>query len=84
LLPTGALNEIHGARNVAGQAVAFSRRARFTRPALLNGEVGFVVAPGGKLLMVGVFQFDLVRKVIVEMELIADPRKLSQLDIATL
>jgi RNA polymerase sigma-70 factor (ECF subfamily) len=84
LLPSSAPNEIHGARNVAGQALAYSGRAPFTRPALVNGEVGFVVAPRGKLFLVGVFKFDLGRKVIVEMELIADPRKLRELDFAIL
>lgn len=82
--PTGAPNDIHGARNVAGQAVAYSGRAPFTQPALVNGDVGIVVAPRGKLLLVGVLRFDLGRRVIVEMDLIADPLKLHGLDIAVL
>lgn len=84
LVPSGALNEIHGARNVAGQALAFSGRAPFTQPALVNGEAGFVVAPGGNLLLVGVLKFNLGRRVIVEMNLIADPRKVRELDFSVL
>ncbi|MGA2293895.1 MAG: sigma-70 family RNA polymerase sigma factor [Acidimicrobiales bacterium] len=84
LMPSGAPNEIHGAPNVASQAAAFSRRARFTAPALVNGDVGFVVAPSGKLLLVGVLDFDLDRGVLVRMDLIADPDKLRELDYAIL
>ena len=84
LMPTGTPLEIQGSRNVAGQAVAYSRRASFTRAALVNGDVGYVVAPFGKLQMVAVFRFDMDRQVIADMELIADPPKIRRLEIANL
>jgi len=50
LVPRGAPIELRSSRIVAGQALAFSGRAPFSQPALVNGEVGVVVAPWGKLL----------------------------------
>jgi RNA polymerase sigma-70 factor, ECF subfamily len=84
LMPTGTSLEIHGSRTVAGQAVAYSRRASFTRAALVNGDVGYVVAPFGKLQMVAVFRFDMDRQVIADMELIADPLKIRRLELSNL
>jgi RNA polymerase sigma-70 factor (ECF subfamily) len=84
LVPRGAPREIRGARTVAGQALAFSGRAPFTRPALVNGEVGVVMAPWGRLLMAGVLVFDLSAMVILEIELIADPLRLRNIDFAVL
>ncbi len=82
LVPRGAPIEFRGARNVAGQALAFSARASFTQPALVNGELGVVVAPWGKLLLAGVFVFDLTKRAILEIDLVADPRSLRELDFA--
>lgn len=84
LIPAGAPNEIRGAQNVAGQAVAYSKRAASTRPALIDGKIGYVVAPRGRLLMVGLLKFDHEHKVITELELIADPTKLCDLEFAIL
>ena len=84
LVPRGAPREIRGARTVAGQALAFSGRAPFTRPALVNGEVGVVMAPWGRLLMAGVLVFDLSAMVILEIELVADPLRLRDIDFAVL
>jgi len=84
VVPNGSQSEIRGSRNVAGQAVAFSGRAPFTQLALVNGEVGVVVAPWGKLLMAGIFVFDLTRNAILEIDLIADSQRLQQLDFGVL
>lgn len=44
-LPNGIPAVIRGAQAVARRAPASSARARFTRPALLDGTVGLVMAP---------------------------------------
>ena len=84
LVSPGALTEIRGARSVATNALAYASRATVARLALVNGEVGMILAPGGKLRTAGLFDFDLDRQVIVAVELIADPRKLHELDVALL
>ena len=78
----GALAELHGARAWAKQAITYSRGARFTRPVLVNGSVGAVLAPGGKLLRALVFTF--ANGKIAHMEVIADPARLAQLELAAL
>jgi RNA polymerase sigma factor (sigma-70 family) len=84
LVPHDAPIEIRGARTVAGQALAFSGRAPYTRLALVNGDVGVVMAPWGRLLMAGVIVCDLAHAKIVEIDLVADARKLQELDFAVL
>src|SRR5262249_14510523 len=44
-VPPGGQAEVRGARAWAKQAVAFSRGARFVRPALVDGTVGVILAP---------------------------------------
>jgi hypothetical protein len=46
---TGVFKVLRGARNVAGQ---LSGRAQAARPALVDGSIGVVVAPRGRLLFV--------------------------------
>ncbi|MBA2454382.1 MAG: hypothetical protein H0V47_14525 [Chloroflexia bacterium] len=48
----------------------------------MNGAVGVIVAPRGRLLMVLVFTVS--RGKIVEIEAVADRARLSQLDLAIL
>jgi hypothetical protein len=67
----GASREVRGAAAVAD---TFSGRARFAKPALVDGAAGAVWAPGG--LPRVVFGFTIVRKKIVGIELIADPERL--------
>jgi RNA polymerase sigma-70 factor, ECF subfamily len=71
---------IRGARAVAEQALSFSQIAHFSRPAVVNGNAGLVTAPAGKLSAVGSFTIRGGR--IVEMNLLADPERLVQLDIS--
>lgn len=75
----GASKEVRGA---AAVAATFSRRARAARPALVNGAVGLVWAPGGRPRVV--FGFTITRGNIVEISLIADPDRVRQLDLAIL
>ena len=49
-------------------------RARFARPALINGAVGTVVAPRGRLQLVQTFT--IVDGKVVELEVIVDPERL--------
>jgi RNA polymerase sigma-70 factor, ECF subfamily len=75
----GAQAGVHGsmavARAVQGRAVA-------ARPALINGSVGIVVAPRGKLLFVICLKFKEGK--IAEFDVIAEPERLRQLDLAVL
>ena len=76
----GAPAEIRGARNWAQGAVAFSRMARFLEPALVNGSVGLIFAPRGRLLRALSFRIDGGK--IVEAEIIAKPERLDQLQLS--
>jgi len=80
--PQGSPAEVRGAPAVAQQALAFARRARYAQLALINGAVGVVVAPRGRLFEVLCFRLKRAR--IVEIDLLADPQRLSQLDLAVL
>jgi RNA polymerase sigma factor (sigma-70 family) len=78
-------SEVRGATTVANGALAYSRWARFAPPttlALLNGAVGVVVAPRGRLSRAVTFKIR--RGKIVEIEVLADPARLRQLDLAVL
>lgn len=76
----GAPTEIRGARKWARGAVAFSQLARFVQPALINGRVGLVVAPGGRLTRALTFKIEDSK--IVEVDVIADPAGLCDLELA--
>ena len=81
---TGAPRELRGAEAVARGALAGSQRARSAPVALalVDGSVGVVVAPRGRLSTVILFQIRHAK--IVEMEVIADPARLRQLHLAVL
>jgi RNA polymerase sigma factor (sigma-70 family) len=76
--------EVRGARAVVQGALAYSRRGPSAPPtlALVNGAVGVVVAPRGRLSRV--VTFEIVRGKIVEINVLADPARLRQLDLAVL
>jgi len=75
----GAPGEVRGAQAVAE---TFSGRARFARPALVNGTAGAVWAPGGRPRVV--IAFAIKRGKIVEMSLIADSVRFGQLGLTML
>ena len=80
-LPAGPA-ELRGGQAVAEETRVFSRRARFARLALVDGTVGIVVAPRGRLgLAIGLTIKD---DKITEIDVIADPPRLHQLDLAVL
>lgn len=74
---------IRGAREVASQAALYSKRAGFSRSALVNGSAGFVVAPGGRLMSVFAFTFTDDGR-ISEIDVITDPVRLADLDLGVL
>ena len=74
--------EICGARNWAQGAVAFSRMAQGVQRALVNGSAGLVFAPGGRLSRA--LSFTIEHGKIIQIEVIADPERLRQLDLAVL
>src|ERR671916_1718661 len=76
----GASRLVRGARAVAGQALAYSRLAPFSRPALVNGAPGAVTAPGG--VPRAVMGFAVVGGKIVEIDILADPERLGRLDLS--
>jgi RNA polymerase sigma-70 factor (ECF subfamily) len=68
---------------VAAEARTLShQRARHAEPALVNGGVGAVVAPGGRL--VAALTFTIADGRITSYEVIADPGRLAGLDVALL
>jgi RNA polymerase sigma-70 factor (ECF subfamily) len=78
----GASREVRGAAAVAAGALTFSKRARFAQPALVNGAVGVVVAPRGRLFVV--LGLTITDGKIVEIDVVADATRLRQLDLAVL
>ena len=78
----GAPTTIRGAHAVAANARAFSANARFAETALVDGAVGIVVAPKGKLALV--LRFTVVGDRITEIDIDADPQRLRRFDLALL
>lgn len=78
----GKARELRGASSWAAQLVALSRGLRFVAPALINGSIGLIVAPHGKLSRAVIFSFADTR--VTHVEVIADPTRLRDLDIAAL
>jgi RNA polymerase sigma factor (sigma-70 family) len=76
----GAPAETRGAVIYAKQAVAFGHMARLARPALVNGAVGLVVAPQGRLLRA--VRLAIANGKITEIEVIGDPTRLGELDLS--
>jgi RNA polymerase sigma factor (sigma-70 family) len=76
---SGAASELRGARAVAE---TFSGRARAARLALIDGEPGAVWSQGGQPRVV--FAFTIRRGKIVVIDLLADPERLSRLQLEML
>jgi RNA polymerase sigma factor (sigma-70 family) len=80
--PKGKSQVVRGATAVVRQARAFLRLARFAQPALVNGTVGVVVAPYGRLRYVA--QFTITGGKIAQIHVMADPAVLRQVHLAVL
>jgi len=82
-VPAGASGVVRGAPAVTGQALSFGRRyGQFARLALVNGAAGVVVAVRGR--PVSVLGFAVRGGKIAEIDILADPARLRQLDLAGL
>jgi RNA polymerase sigma-70 factor (ECF subfamily) len=74
--------EVRGAEVVAGQAASFGQMGLLVRPALVNGVAGAVSTLDGEPFSVGALT---VRDgKIVEIDILADPARLRQLDLTIL
>jgi RNA polymerase sigma-70 factor (ECF subfamily) len=81
-VPAGAPIEIRGARNWAKGAIAFAQMAPSIKPMLVDGSLGLVWAPGGRLSRV--LRFTITGGKIAQAEVIADPERLNKLHLAVL
>jgi RNA polymerase sigma-70 factor (ECF subfamily) len=78
----GQARELRGASTWATQLIALSRGLRFVQPAVINGSVGVILAPRGKLSRALIFTF--ADRKIVRLDVIGDAARLRELDIALL
>ena len=81
-LTPGRGAELRGAGPVAREMVAFGGQSRYAVPALVDGAVGAVVAPGGRLRLV--IAITVTGDRVAGYELIADPARLGQLELSVL
>lgn len=80
--PVETMREIRGAENWARGAITAARGARAARPALIDGSVGLIIAPRGHLFRA--LRFTLAHGKIAQVEVIGDPERLRQLNLAVL
>ena len=76
----GAPTEIRGAAAWAKGAVAYGHLAQLTQPALVDGAIGVVVAPHGKV--VRALRFTIANGRITELDVIGNPARLGELDVS--
>jgi RNA polymerase sigma factor (sigma-70 family) len=80
--PQGVSKDVHDAESWAKQAVQAARGARLARLAMVEGSVGLIVAPRGRLFRV--LRFTYANGRIATMEVIGDPERLKAIEIAEL
>jgi RNA polymerase sigma-70 factor (ECF subfamily) len=78
----GASRVLRGAAAVAGQALIFARLAPAARPATVNGAAGAISVQDGQVQ--AVLGFTVTAGRIVEINILADPARLPQFDLAFL
>jgi len=78
----GRSREVRGVDAVAGQAKFYSQLELVMKPALVNGAVGVVTMRDGRPFSVGAFTVKGGR--IVEMDWLADPARVRELDLTIL
>jgi RNA polymerase sigma-70 factor (ECF subfamily) len=76
----GAASEIRGAAAWAKGAVAYGHLAQLARRALVDGAIGVVVAPHGKV--VRALRFTIADGRITEIDVIGNPARLDELDVS--
>jgi RNA polymerase sigma factor (sigma-70 family) len=80
--PVGGRREIRGAATVARQAASYAQIGLEIRPALINGVAGAVAFRDGQPFSIGAVTVRNGR--IVELDFLADPERLRQLDLTIL
>lgn len=78
----GMARALRGASTWAKRFIALSRGVRYVQPALIDGSVGLIFAPRGKLSKAMILTFTNAK--ITRVEVIGDPDRLRKLDIAVL
>ena len=78
----GVPTDIRGAEAWAKRAIQAARGARLARPAMVDGSVGLIVAPRGRLFRVLRFTFANGR--ITAMEVIGNPERLMAIEVGVL
>lgn len=78
----GVPTDIRGAEAWAKRAIQAARGARLARPAMVEGSVGLIVAPRGRLFRVLRFTFANGR--ITAMEVIGNPERLIAIEVGVL
>src|SRR5437867_10225843 len=74
---------VRGAQAVVAQAATFSKIALSNQVVLVNGNIGVVTClPDGRLL--SVIGFTIADGKVVEMDIVADPDRLSRLDLSAI
>lgn len=81
-LPVGVASMVRGAREVAKETVLLRHRSQVAAAAFINGAVGIVVAPGGRLLLA--LTVTVADERVTGYEVIANPARLQELEIAVL
>ncbi|MBX6769575.1 MAG: nuclear transport factor 2 family protein, partial [Actinomadura rubrobrunea] len=78
----GVVKEIRGAAEAARQALTYARLAESVHPALVNGAAGLVTTRDDRPF--SVLSFTVSDGKIVAMVVLADPERLSTLDLTVL
>jgi RNA polymerase sigma-70 factor, ECF subfamily len=80
--PLGPSRLIRGAAAVAAQAQLYAGMARFAHPVLVNGAPGYLIAPNRKPF--AVITFATRDDKIIEIDVLADPARLSRMNLTAL
>ena len=80
--PLGPSRLIRGAANVAAQAQLYAGMARWAHPVLVNGAPGYLIAPNRKPF--AVITFATRDDKIIEIDVLADPVRLSRMNLTAL
>src|SRR5262245_36504483 len=78
----GKARELKGAATWAKQFIALSRGSRFVQSTLIDGSPGLIFAPSGKLSKALIFTFTNAK--VTRIEVVGDPARLREFDIAAL
>lgn len=79
-VPQGAAGELRGAAAVAEEVLTYTHAAHHARPILVDGSIGFIVAPRGRLRIA--IRCTVREGKIAGMDVIADPAHLRKLKLA--